>query len=81
MTTTKSIVLVLVAGLLGAGFIRTADADDSAGASFADSSSSQTAAPEIVIPATGDAPVEATPVGGDMYVPVTGGAPIVGIAT
>jgi hypothetical protein len=62
------------------------------GASFDDSSSSQTDAgasvddsqssgPQVVIPATGGAPELATPVGGDMYIPVTGGPPIVGIGT
>jgi hypothetical protein len=88
MTRTKSIVLVVLAGLLGVGCI---PAGASPGASFADSSqagpsfdassSSQDSGPQMVIPATGGAPVMATPVGGDMYVPVTGGAPIVGIGT
>jgi hypothetical protein len=114
MTAAKSIVLVLLAGLLGAGCIPGVVAprasyansrswqtspgasfddsagsqtdpgpsfDDSSGASFDDSSSSQSSAPQVVIPATGGAPEVATPVGGDMYIPVTGGPPIVGIAT
>src|SRR5580698_8623879 len=100
MTRTKSIVLVLLAGVLGAGcipggvgpgasFANSSSAQTGFGASFADSSSSQTgpgasfddssssqsSGPQVVIPATGGAPEVATPVGGDMYIPVTGGPP------
>jgi hypothetical protein len=38
----------------------------------------QSIGPQLVLPASGDAPVLATPIGGDTYLPVTGGPPIIG---
>lgn len=36
--------------------------------------------PRLVLPATGGAPVMATPLGGNAYLPVKGGKPITGTA-
>ncbi|HEY1548786.1 MAG TPA: hypothetical protein VGG28_13245 [Kofleriaceae bacterium] len=74
MKAAKTIVVALLAGVLGAGCM----SNSGLGGDVADS---QDTGPELVIPATGGPPVEAEPVGGDTYIPVTGGAPIVGTGT
>jgi hypothetical protein len=37
--------------------------------------------PQLVIPATGGAPIIGIPVGGDLFIPATGGPPVIGIST
>jgi hypothetical protein len=37
--------------------------------------------PQLVIPATGGAPIIGIPVGADLFIPATGGPPVVGIST
>jgi len=43
------------------------------------SPSAPTGVPRLVIPATGGAPVMAIPLGGDIYLPITGEPPVPGI--
>jgi hypothetical protein len=80
----KTIAFVLLAGLLGTGCI---PGGVGTGASFPDSSDSSTpisspnTGPQMVIPATGGAPVMATPLGAGLYMPISSGVPIVGTAT
>jgi hypothetical protein len=37
--------------------------------------------PQLVIPATGGAPIIGIPVGADLFIPATGGPPVIGIST
>lgn len=77
MKTSRAFVVVtLLCGLLaaGCGVVGTGVAP-----AFPDSSSQSDDAPRYVTPVTGGGMILATPAGGAMYEPVTGGAPFVGI--
>jgi len=42
---------------------------------------SEDSLPRLVIPAFGGAPIVAIPLGGGLFLPVTGGPPIIGVST
>jgi len=59
-------------------------ARDSAGSSTAVSAypaQDQNTSPRLIIPADGSAPVIGIPIGGDLYLPVTGGPPVTAVGT
>jgi len=44
-------------------------------------SSGQNLMPQIILPATGGAPIIGIPIGGNMFIPANGGPPVIGIPT
>jgi hypothetical protein len=75
-----ALVLALGGCMAGTGISVNYPDTDSSPSAF-ETSSQQSSGPQLVIPATGGAPVLATPIGGDMYLPVTGGPAIIGTST
>lgn len=80
----KALVLACLVAITGCTMVGTgagAAAPDFPDTSFSDTTTqSDDMSPRMVEPATGGAPVLATPVGGGVYEPATGGSPIPGTA-